>query len=493
MNKKLIVYPFLFAMYPSLFLYANNFREVDLTALFLPIVFSLLGTLLIWWLLYIINHDFEKSAFITTLIIVFFFSYGHFSSLIMGLKLGEFVLLRNRYRAVIYLVFFLFACFWAVCKFDKIRRFKEWLNLAAFIIIMFLLINLIGQKLARVKIDESRQSSGGAKIIATANQPDIYYLILDGYARRDVQQEIFGVAYDALFSYLRNKKFYLATQSTSNYAMTSLSLTSSLNMKYFLSSEEFMQRNTQENEVENQLRRHGYKIYGLEAGVMTEKNVKSSKRGISNSSFWLMIINTTMVEMVAHRLNLYAPVIRAEVLGAYNQLEKVVPKTGPKFVFVRIPSPHPPYIFNRHGAAVNTVKFKACGDVWKTSWDDKTAYYEQLNFISDRTIQSLNYILSNSKRQPIIIVQSDHGPQFSDEKNGFYRKRMGILNAYYLPPGIKKRLYQTITPVNSFRLVLSEIIGLKYPLLPDYNYFSTMERPYDFHRIKDINQSGRIE
>jgi hypothetical protein len=42
-----------------------------------------------------------------------------------------------------------------------------------------------------------------------------------------------------------------------------------------------------------------------------------------------------------------------------------------------------------------------------------------------------------------------------------------ILNAYYFPIGDYKMLYQTISPVNSFRVILSSFLGKQYDLLPD--------------------------
>jgi hypothetical protein len=49
--------------------------------------------------------------------------------------------------------------------------------------------------------------------------------------------------------------------------------------------------------------------------------------------------------------------------------------------------------------------------------------------------------------------------------------RNANLNAYYLPKGYKD-LYDSITPVNSFRIILNEYFGASYPLLPDITYES---------------------
>jgi hypothetical protein len=60
---------------------------------------------------------------------------------------------------------------------------------------------------------------------------------------------------------------------------------------------------------------------------------------------------------------------------------------------------------------------------------------------------------------------------------------MSILNAYYFPGIHSNSLYASITPVNSFRLLLSEYFGMNLPLLPDQSYFSTESKPYNFINV----------
>jgi hypothetical protein len=55
-------------------------------------------------------------------------------------------------------------------------------------------------------------------------------------------------------------------------------------------------------------------------------------------------------------------------------------------------------------------------------------------------------------------------------------ERTSILNAYYLPNGGSQDLYPTISPVNSFRIVLNTYFGTNLELLPSETYF-TSHRP----------------
>ena len=49
--------------------------------------------------------------------------------------------------------------------------------------------------------------------------------------------------------------------------------------------------------------------------------------------------------------------------------------------------------------------------------------------------------------------------------------RSAILTAAYLPGGSQdSRLYPSISPVNTFRVVFNRYFGARYPLLPDRPY-----------------------
>ncbi len=57
---------------------------------------------------------------------------------------------------------------------------------------------------------------------------------------------------------------------------------------------------------------------------------------------------------------------------------------------------------------------------------------------------------------------------------------MSILNAYYLPGFDQSKLYKSVSPVNSFRLVFNHYFGTKYPLLEDETFlYDTKLKAWD--------------
>jgi hypothetical protein len=111
-------------------------------------------------------------------------------------------------------------------------------------------------------------------------------------------------------------------------------------------------------------------------------------------------------------------------------------------------------------------------------------YTEQLQYINKRTLQTVDTILAHSRRRPIIIIQGDHGSRMnlswtSLEKTDV-REPFSILNAYYVPESVRAHLYEGISPVNTFRILLTDVFGADLKPLPDRSFYSTGARPLEF-------------
>ena len=98
---------------------------------------------------------------------------------------------------------------------------------------------------------------------------------------------------------------------------------------------------------------------------------------------------------------------------------------------------------------------------------------------------AIDRLLVRSTEPAIIIVQADHGPDAEMDPNWRINntnlsERMSIFNAYYFNDQDYSTLYEGITPVNTFRVVLNKYFGAGLELLVDRVYFSTWNAPYSF-------------
>jgi hypothetical protein len=74
---------------------------------------------------------------------------------------------------------------------------------------------------------------------------------------------------------------------------------------------------------------------------------------------------------------------------------------------------------------------------------------------------------------------------WEDPNKAHLREKLAILNAYLLPGKDLASLYEEITPVNTFRLIVNQYFGTDLEQLDDVSYFSTWAHPYRFINVTD--------
>jgi len=332
--------------------------------------------------------------------------------------------------------------------------------------------------------------------------PDIYYIILDGYGRQDVLQDVYQYDNSPFLNRLQELGFHVAKESRSNYQRTHLSLTSSLNMDYMEHFMEFpstdplclslVTQHLATAEVLQYLRQHGYQVYALATNFeLTEMrtadhHILSGWSGLNGfealmirNSFPALLydlsslLNNTL-EYPGHQAH------RNHIDFTLETLEEMPGEPGPKFVFAHILSPHPPFVFGPEGEHVKQLlPFSLSdGDEYPGTEEEYIlGYKSQATYINSRIEELVQRLIEDSDVAPIIILQGDHGPKSSMEGGQIsyeiFRETVAILNAYYFPDAAYDDLYPSISPVNTFRIVLNHFFNEDYALIPDLTYFIT--------------------
>ena len=141
-------------------------------------------------------------------------------------------------------------------------------------------------------------------------------------------------------------------------------------------------------------------------------------------------------------------------------LPQIVENKNPTFTFAHILIPHPPLVFDSDGSILMDTGYYGGDNASSLNEEyEMDGYKKQVQFISKQIEEIVRQILSESEKEPIIIIQADHG------KEGDNRSK--ILNLYHFPNQLYTSLYPSITPVNTFRVVFDEFFGFDYPLVED--------------------------
>jgi len=484
--KKFSWYVFLFAAYPVLALLANNITQVSPWVALAPLVISMAGAGLMMVFLYLWLRDWRRAAVLTSFLTILFFSYGHLYTLLKSITIGSFVVGRHRYMLSLWLILTIGSIVFVAKKPRIPSDFTRYLNVVALVLVCLPLVQLgVYQIKKQIAAPIDRRSSVSAEVSLSPGQlaPDIYYIVLDGYARADILQEAFDVDNRQFLLDLENLGFSVARCSQSNYNETLLSLTSTFNMEYLQSLPPYRAEDRatswinpylENNRVRELLEGLGYQTITFnhiyESLVWDDADIvyKSASEGILLNPFETFLLQTTPVyawmDTNAIKPTDRDQANRIDVLYALEQLRQIPDIPGPKFVYVHLIIPHPPFVFGPNGEEVNIPYDALAGDLY-TEENYYRGYRDSITFINRQMLQILPSIISRSRVPPIIVLASDHGA----DSVGGYEIDFLNLNAYYLP-GASSIVYDTITPVNSFRVIFDTFFNGQYGLLPDNSY-----------------------
>ncbi|MBT5551145.1 MAG: tetratricopeptide repeat protein [Nitrospina sp.] len=480
-NKRtLTIHPFILAIYPILFFFDLNKNEVRFSDTLIPMTASLAVALLLLLLLKCIFKEITKAGVLTSCILILFYSYEAIRTEIAENGTGALILSLDPdlfwSYGILLTIITTGLLFWKV----KDRRITKCLNLVSLILFSFPMVSIANHKISYQEENlfprnQSDHIAVPENFKYTGPKPDIYYIILDGYMRHDVMKEFWNFNNSGFIKSLEDREFYVAPKSRSNYSSTVYSLASSLNMEYIptISETEPVSKNTikipylkaiEINRVVNFLKSMGYLYVHLsDDAAETQKN-KQVDLLISNrkyiSLFWQYLLNKTILKV--HSLN-EIQYKRNNILYGFKKLEEIPKNDGPTFTFAHFLMPHSPQAFNENG------------DLPTQAQSEQEKYFREVLYANKQIQRLVDHILANSKLPPIILIQGDHG-YFSGPPTRLHtypvEKGFGILSAYYLPGPGKEKLYEDITPTNSFRLIFDHYFGTHFDLLEDKSFLT---------------------
>ena len=518
------IHPYLVGIFPILIIYSQNIGRVEITELFLPVIIIVGLTIGLYYFLKLILKNENKSAIIVTLILIMLFSYGHIYYLLSDVMIDEFDIGQNRYLIPAFGLVLGISIFFII----RARRvFDNATSILNVISIVFIIVAISNVALVGAEITscdkcsnqeffyEARDFSDyfeSHEFSISENQelPDVYYLILDEYARNDALIEYHNFSNHELTEFLEKKGFHIAKNSFANYPMSVQSIPAIMNMDYinFLADEIG-------TEVRNYKPLNG-KNYGLYPNNMVIKNFKEMDyKIITFNTFALHLHENPLADKTfCHRDkflldNRLADVLaRTSIFGYYierwaeGELRQATlcafenfGNAGnvfdePVFVWAHVMLPHPPWIFGPNGEEITPGKPLLITDnpeFRDSGWEPKRQYIQQVQFANKKTIEVVENILENN-RNAIIIIQGDHGTAWEtnwmEPSKEDAWQRLRNFDAIYFPDKDKRDLLlDDRTLVNTFRTVFNAYYESNYELLENKMYWGWNAKPYYFEEM----------
>lgn len=508
--------PFLIALYTVFFLYSTNQAEFRVQVVIVPIVLALLCAGGVFFVCRFLVERTDKAALISSLIVFICLSYQRFLEMAKNYSISD-----NAVFSLSLFVFIFFSYFIIIRK-KNLFKANMFAVAVSLILLAFPVFNTVSYEVKTGRMLQSEKENSGKKLLVEkvsfqGEKPDIYYIILDRYAGKKALVEQYDFDNSGFLNFLKKKGFYVTENSTTNYPKTFLSLASSLNMEYVdfmtqktnggVSSDESLVTSLiRSNKVIKFLKDRGYTY--VQVGSWWEPTSSNINADISYTlpkkgylyadEFTTGFLNTTIAapffKAVFHdpidvssdpQDNLH----RQAGLYAYKVMEEVPLIPGPKFVFTHILLPHDPFVFDEYCFPLSEKQAER--------YQHQENYVNQVKCVNTKTEKMLEDIFSLSKEKPVIILQADEGPfpmnsplpnkqSWATAKDQALHEKFPILNAYYFPGGKTSGLYDSITPVNSFRVLLNTYFGENLPLLEDRNY--VFKNQTNYYKFTDVTQ-----
>ncbi len=438
----------------------------------------------------------EKAAWFTLLLMIIFFFFGGFRD---GLKRTPFPPYLISYRILLPLLLILVVILFFSIKRKKIFTVKK-LYFFNFLFLCFLIFELFQLTVNIIfkKDNKNDYKVAGSLLLYPVHvrdtaRPDIYFIVFDEYTSSACLKEEFNFDNSPLDSLLTANHFFISKKSSGNYNITPFSVSSTLNLDYlngslegrkmtgklilqgihtlslstlpvFLKQEGYIIKNYSLFDLQGHPAAHtAYFEFIRDEIINTPTLFGNINRDISwnfsHSRFLNSVLKGVGLENNSNQIHINNNKFN------FNSLMKEIPisDTAPKFVYCHVMLPHEPFLLDKKGNLLT-------GSSRAKKTDKKELYLGQLEYANTLISQIVPSISKAASRPRVVIIEGDHGFRYYDQlnnKNDLFKN----LNAYYFSDGNYSGLYDGISPVNSFRVILNKYFNQHLNLLPDKQVF----------------------
>jgi hypothetical protein len=505
-NIQLLKYFLALALFPVFFIlhgYNENFGLIPwpvMGGLFVKYLAIMLGIFIISYLLF---KSVLKSFVFSFYCLAVYFFFGFLHDLVHSFFQESFFA-SYKFLLPIILVVSAALFFWMQRSNKSFRRPARFV---AYLLVLFVAFEIIS---VGFNVFRNRSAENNLAIPASENEtnapcvngkPDIFFIVLDEYASTKGLKKYFDYDNSLMDSFFIQNGFYISGGSKSNYNFTPFSLASTFHYDYLsLSEADSLFSNTRllqgiesfrKNRLTTFLHKQGYELlnfgcFELEQtrletyadfewlpGNMIDKQTLSSRirddigwqlrtKNIFSGEFKIPKSYWQKKKRHLHRNDYNLIHLKQELKTAGNK---------PRFVYAHLMLPHEPYYLDASGNPVSDTA------VYLNAIKPEKGYFEQLIYCNKILRELISLAVMETGRERVIIIEGDHGIRFHHAGTS---KEMEFdnLNAYYFSDKDYQMLYDTISPVNTFRVILNKYFCGNLPLLKDSSFYMKQKGRY---------------
>jgi len=331
----------------------------------------------------------------------------------------------------------------------------------------------------------------------SAARPDIYLILLDGYARADALQQVFGLDEEPFLSGLESRGLRVSSRAITQYATTVQVLMAMFNMQLLEdiprlqpvfngTNTEVVEALTHEIVEDNQLfdtlYSMGYEIDNVTSGF-ADVSIRTADHQYSSGTLNEVELGMLSRSILGDLVDVVAPDLissqqRTRILRNLSTATELAQNRPghPRFIFVHVPSPHPPWVFNADGGPrqVTNIENIYAEDPAGTGLTEdqlKAGYAGAVQAIQGPVLDTIDAIERSSAEPPVIILFGDHG-SWVGARPGDDRLRFLPLLAAKVP-GVDRPFADDEALVNVFPDLLNAKFGLSVPRIdpaPSFMY-----------------------
>ncbi len=422
-------------------------------------------SMVMYLVIFLTTRNAFRAGIITSLMLLLFLFYEYLYE-----NLLSFSLIGNYFPHAGFLMLFIFL----LISFLIGRTKKDLLNVTVYLNILFAILILFEGSCTSINYYKNapfrkyiEKEGPIVPLQDSSGMPDIYYIIFDSYTSPAASKQYFNFANSEMADSLMTHGFFVTTNSASRFHDTHKCISSVLNLSYseeldslfsdgVLSTAVYV-RNIQWSRTVKELLSHGYQFVDLSFfDLGNEKRYYDNSFMLSQNFLANALFRETRLSH--YFLNEPSAIYKTD-LDILNRLQLIPdePHANHVFVYAHLSVTHGPFYFDRNGKIFKDGRGPFPGD-------EKKNYIECIRFANTRILKFVEKITS-SRKPSVIIIQGDHGSRLLNDPNN--KEKYSMFNACLFPGKDYSGMNDSISPVNTFRLMLNKYFRDNYKISND--------------------------